>query len=480
MATGYAVWWKLARDVDMVHGTREFEVMTMAIRQPNTVATVSHPNPRLSSHPTVLVATTSRWFPTARLAMALASNGCVVEMLCPAGHPITKTMAANKIYRYHGLAPLRSFAAAISNARPDLIIPGDDLATRQLHRLYDLEQKRDRSGSSICRLIERSLGPAESFPVAYTRSAFIDLARQEGIRVPATKAIANLDELKDWIIRNGFPVVLKADGTSGGDGVRIVRTLEEAERAFSSLQAPPRLLRAAKRAMIDHDVTLVGPALLRRRFEMNAQAFVEGREATSAVACWRGTVLAALHFEVIKKRSAAGPATVVRWIENTDIATAAEKMVRRLNLSGVHGFDFMLEERTGKTYLIEMNPRATQVGHLALGPGRDIPAALYAALSGTVRQSAPAVTENDTIALFPQEWIRNPESAFLQSAYHDIPWEAPEFVRDCVSNQRKQSAWYSRENWNKSSAPVQTPKKASAAAKAYGVGTRVKSDSIAR
>ncbi|MGB0011029.1 MAG: ATP-grasp domain-containing protein [Candidatus Sulfotelmatobacter sp.] len=479
MATGYAAWWKLARTMHVVHDDREFELMTMAIRELDKVTASSHPNPRLSSHPTVLVATTSRWYPTARLAMALANYGCVVEMLCPAGHPITKTTAANKIYRYHGLAPLRSFAAAITNARPDLIIPGDDLATRQLHRLYDLEQKRDHSGSSICRVIERSLGPAESFPVAYTRSAFIGLARQEGIRVPATAAIADLDELKEWIIRNGFPVVLKADGTSGGDGVRIVRTLEEAERAFCSLQAPPRLLRAAKRALIDHDVTLLGPALLLRRFEMNAQVLVEGREATSAVACWQGKVLAALHFEVIEKRSAAGPATVVRWIENTDIATAAEKMVRRLNLSGVHGFDFMLEERTGKPYLIEMNPRATQVGHLALGPGRDIPAALYGALSGQVSPSAPTVTENDTIALFPQEWIRDPESSFLRSAYHDIPWEEPEFVRDCVSNRRKQSAWYSRANWSKFSVPVQTPRKVSAPAKAHNVATRVGGDSIA-
>ncbi|MGB8987859.1 MAG: ATP-grasp domain-containing protein [Candidatus Sulfotelmatobacter sp.] len=466
--------------MDVVPDNREFAVMTMATRNLNTVTASSYPNPRLSSRPTVLVATTSRWYPTARLAMALANYGCVVEMLCPPGHPITKTRAANKTYRYHGLAPLRSFTAAITNSQPDLIVPGDDLATRQLHRLYDLERKRGKAGSSVCRVIERSLGPAESFPVAYTRSSFIDLARQEGVRVPATKAITNLEELKDWIIRNGFPVVLKADGTSGGDGVRIVRTLEEAEGAFSSLQAPPRLLRAAKRAVLDQDVTLVGPALLRRRFEMNAQAFVEGREATSAVACWQGRVLAALHFEVIEKRSAAGPATVVRWIENNDIATAAEKMVRRLNLSGVHGFDFMLEEKTGKAYLIEMNPRATQVGHLALGPGRDIPAALYGALSGQMPQSAPTVTENDTIALFPQEWIRDPESSFLRSAYHDIPWEEPEFVRDCISNRRKQSAWYSRANWNKSSAPVQAPGNISAPARAYGVGTRAEGDSIAR
>ena len=133
----------------------------------------------------------------------------------------------------------------------------------------------------------------------------------------------------------------------------------------------------------------------------------------------------------------------MRLIDNADMSAAAEKMVRRLNLSGVHGFDFMLEEQTGNAYLIEMNPRATQVGHLALGSGRDIPAALYAALSGKDVQPAPKVTENDTIALFPQEWIRDPESPFLRSAYHDIPWEEPELIRDCVSNRRKQSSWYS-------------------------------------
>ncbi|PYU61922.1 MAG: hypothetical protein DMG55_05910 [Acidobacteria bacterium] len=44
----------------------------------------------------------------------------------------------------------------------------------------------------------------------------------------------------------------------------------------------------------------------------------------------------------------------------------AEKMVRRLNLSVLHGLDWMLETYTGKPYLIEMNLRATQVGHLAL------------------------------------------------------------------------------------------------------------------
>jgi len=407
--------------------------------------------------PTVLVATTYCWYPTARLAMALAHAGFTVEMVCPRRHPLSKTAVARKIHAYNGLAPLRSLRAAIAGAEPDLIVSGDDLATRHLHRLYEREQQNRPAGSPICSLIERSLGAAESFPISYARAGFMELAEEEGIRIPKTEVIDNFDGLKDWIIRNGFPAVLKANGTSGGDGVRIVRTVQDADRALCLLQAPPRFLRAAKHALIDDDLTLLSPALRRQKFVVNAQTFVDGREATSAVACWNGQVLASLHFEVIKKRSSSGPATVVRLIENTEMSAAAEKMVGRLHLSGVHGFDFMLEEQTGHAYLIEINPRATQVGHLALGAGRDIPTALYAALTGEPEQPAPKVTGKDTIALFPQEWIRDPESEFLRSAYHDVPWEEPELIHDCVNNRRKQSAWYSRAQRKQAATAVSSP-----------------------
>jgi carbamoylphosphate synthase large subunit len=151
------------------------------------------------------------------------------------------------------------------------------------------------------------------------------------------------------------------------------------------------------------------------------------------------------------------------------MSSAAAGMVRRLNLSGFYGFDFMLDESTGHAYLIEVNPRSTQVGHLSMGAGRDLPSALYAALSGKALQPAPKVTEKDTVALFPQEWIRDPASPFLRSAYHDVPWEEPELIQDCVSNRRKQSAWYSRSERKPVSA-VRTPKSISATPESRAVG----------
>jgi hypothetical protein len=389
--------------------------------------------------------------------MALAHAGFTVDAVCPSGHPIAATSAFHRIYAYHGLMPLGSIEAAIAAANPDLLMPCNDLATRQLHEIHERARNQESQGLAICRMIERSVGAPESFPVVYARASFMEAARIEGVRVPRTAQVRNIDELNAWVGGGHVPVVLKSDGSSGGEGVRIVQTAQEAIREFRRLQAPPKLVRGVKRAVIDRDKTLIWPSIFRSRWVVNAQEFVAGREATSLIACWNGTVLASLHFEVIHKLSSSGPATVLRLVENTEMASATGKMVRRLGLSGFHGFDFMLEENTGNAYLIEINPRTTQVGHLTLGPGRDLPAALYAAVSGQTVRPAINLTEKDIIALFPGEWTRNPASTFLRSAYHDVPWEEPNLVRVGLEKHRQQSRWYSQKKLDRSVSVVGVP-----------------------
>jgi hypothetical protein len=209
--------------------------------------------------------------------------------------------------------------------------------------------------------------------------------------------------------------------------------------------------------VVDRDKTLICPSLFRRRPALSAQAFVAGHEATSTIACWKGTVLASLHFEVLRKTHAAGHATVVRLLENAEISSAVEKIVRRMGISGFCGFDFMLEASTGNAYLIEINPRVTQVGHLTLGAGRDLPAALYSAVTGQASRVTQAMTDNRTIALFPHEWARDPQSEFLRTAYHDIPWDTPELVHACIRRSRKQSSWYSRGEGSTEASALESP-----------------------
>src|SRR5207237_9861781 len=97
------------------------------------------------------------------------------------------------------------------------------------------------------------------------------LAQEERIRVPKTEVVTNIESLRDWVSRMGFPTVLKANGTSGGVGVRIVHTLEHAERAFLELESPPVLARAVKRARVATDKTWIWQFFLRRLSVVNAQ-----------------------------------------------------------------------------------------------------------------------------------------------------------------------------------------------------------------
>lgn len=387
----------------------------------------------VADRPKILIVATDRWFPTARMGMALAEVGCIVDAIGPSGHPLRLTSAVQRMYPYRGLAPLSSIVTAIRASLPDILVPADDLATWHLH---DLCRREQTPAGEFAKLIERSLGSAENFSVIRSRNDFIQLAREEEIRVPQTAVITTTGDLHGWIARNGFPSVLKANGTSGGDGVKVVNTVAEAEWAFHRLQSPPLLARAIKRALVDRDLTLVRPSLFRRRPIVNAQTFIRGREATSAMFCWGGEVLASLHFEVIQKVGTTGHATVVRRIDHSEMSSAAERIARKLKLSGFHGLDFMIEKETGHAFLIEINPRTTQVGHFAFGAGRNLPAAMWAALTGSRSRSETAVIQSDTIALFPQEWKRDPGSAFIATAYHDVPWQEPALVNSCAKQVR--------------------------------------------
>jgi carbamoylphosphate synthase large subunit len=109
---------------------------------------------------------------------------------------------------------------------------------------------------------------------------------------------------------------------------------------------------------------------------------------------------------------------------------AAKRIASRLELSGFFGLDFMIEDRSGHTYLIEMNPRSTLLCHLPLGPGRDMIAPLFAKLSGHPLRDTSSVTQNDMIAYFPLAW--QCKSKFLQSSFQDVPQGEPELVQDLL------------------------------------------------
>jgi hypothetical protein len=392
------------------------------------------------AQPHLLLLATQPWPTGARLGLALRTVGFRVSIWCPYGHPLLLTGAADRHYPYGTFETVESLETAVIAANPHLIVPCDDLATFRLQQLAEraLTHPHVQTHPQLDRvlgIIEQSLGAPADLNRLTSRTHVLAAAAAGGVAVPASARIASPADLRAWFSAHGFPAYLKADGTSGGIGVRPVHTYQKAAAAFRALDAPPRTLRALKRLAIDRDPTLMGPLVRRQRPAISVQRAVAGTEATSAIFCWQGQVLAGISVQVLATRYERGPSTVVRRFHNAAMDRAAEVLASRLRLSGFYGLDFVLDEQTGTSWLIEMNSRATQIAHLALGPDQDLAAAAFAAITGVPVHPRPVVTTEQTIALFPQEWQRDPASPLIAGAYHDVPWDAPALVRAYV-NQR--------------------------------------------
>src|ERR1700694_4235437 len=126
--------------------------------------------------PRILLVATSPWFATARIAAAFVSAGCAVEVVCPLGHPATRSRAVPTAHPYLFFAPLHSIGAAIRAARPDLIIPCDDLARSHMIRLYGRPERMGASVGAWRTLLEDSLGEPSMMSVPTARSELIALA----------------------------------------------------------------------------------------------------------------------------------------------------------------------------------------------------------------------------------------------------------------------------------------------------------------
>lgn len=387
-------------------------------------------NPTPVRAPKVLLADTNRWANAARLAMVLAEAGCTVSAICSHGHPLRYTRAVKQLFPYESLRPLDALRRAVAAVDPKIIVPCDDRSVGHLHELYAQVLTEGAGETPLVKLIKRSLGCPASYPIVSSRYDLLRIAREEGILVPASEIINQPSDLDKWHEQHSGACVLKADGTFGGRGVRVAHTPNEAKRLFVEIERPYRILRVLKRLVVNRDPFWIRPWWNRTRPQIIVQSFIKGRAANCAAFCWQGKLLAEIGVDVVSSDGLTSPASVVRLSDNADMTGAARKIAKRLGLSGFFGLDFMIEEGTKATYLIEMNPRCTPLSHIQLGKDRDLAEAVWSQLTGSpLRERAP-VTHKELIAYFPQAWTLNSE--LLDSSFQDIPRDEPELLKELM------------------------------------------------
>ena len=330
-----------------------------------------------------------------------------------------------RLFKYRGLNSLGALKSAIVESSPDIVVPCDDGVVFQLHGLY--------SGyPGLRNLIEKSLGAPEMYSTIQSRGALLATAAELGIRTPVTDTLSSEAYLEKWRMED--VTVLKADGTWGGSGVEIAHSHSEAVEAYRHLSRPKGLRVAWKRLFVNHDALALWFWRNRKEPSVTIQQFIPGHPANTMFVARDGEVLASVTVEAVASQGATGAATVARLIRNPEISQAARLLARKLRLNGFHGIDFVIEHETGAAYLIEMNPRTTQLGHLRLPGQGDLAGVFTAALTGNCICPPPAsdCITADTIAFFPQAFSWNPRSPYLRHGYHDVPWEEPALVRELL------------------------------------------------
>jgi ATP-grasp domain len=389
--------------------------------------------------PRILVVTTGRLASTARLAMELRRAGAAVSLVAPAGHPARVLKIFETIITHSALAPWQLLEKYARRLQPDAIVPCDEKSVRDLHELY-----RRTTHRSVQVLVEASLGPAAAFDVVESRHSLLSIARKLGIRVPVSMPLPDVQALDKWMGSHAAPFVLKADGSWAGFGVRIITDAKVAHEAWQQMRRPTSFYLAARQLMLEGDTFPARSWMQQERPVLSVQSYIDGWPANIGVACWRGQVLATSCVESVSALSATGPSTAARIIESREMVNAASKIVEALGLSGLVGFDFMIEAATGHSYLIEMNPRVTPICTIPLGAGHDLPEALAAHLAGRTTQNRPSRTDREIIVYFPDTLQQDPSNQLLHTGYHDVPWDEPELVRRLLRPELRDRFWVLR------------------------------------
>lgn len=383
------------------------------------------------SHTDVLLATTVHWPSTTRLALALAEAGLRVAAVAPAEHALLRM---DRLAHARTCLPHTGFVSAVAEAmtalRPAMVVPGDDRAVRGLHALHDRIERGRTAGRDVAAAIRRSLGAPSSFAIVDLKSRFAAFCKDEGLPLPKTVVVRNRRELLQQLSAEGLPQVLKLDVGSGGRCVRIVRAAGEALAAFDELAAMRGWCSALRRGLEELSAAPLVDKVRGRAPAISLQCYVAGRLANRAVYCRDGTVLAGITVVTMQVLQETGPTTVARVLDHPEVEDLAARIVRRLKLSGFIGIDLMLEEQSGRPWLLELNPRPTQTSHLALSNDLDMVGALATELRGGARRALPHTAKADgrIVALYPGELWRNPSSEYLRAPYHDVPLHEPKFI----------------------------------------------------
>jgi len=364
--------------------------------------------------PTVLVITMGMdYVAPARMPYELQRAGFRVALLAPGEALAAKTSYVDTIGHFPDGVKFQEWVAIVAGTvravKPALILPGDDVTLRTLMQLVLDPPHGLRSDirNELGDLIRRSLGNPAGWMDTIDKSRLFQLARRNGIAVAdggiaddAEGAIAIAAEL-------GYPVILRQTFGSGGHGSARCESAAGVHAALAAFPEADAWSPDGKRRLV-------------------VQRWIDGDVVNRASCAWHGKELAGFtRGRLATHPGPLGPASVVEFVGIPAVTEATRALFEVVGMHGLVGTQFIIERDTRIPFLIEVNRRMLPATHSGALVGVDLATALFAAVSGATwtgpsdQPPGPGLR----LALFPQEWYRDADSAWLRTLPSDAPWQ---------------------------------------------------------
>ncbi|MBX9746552.1 MAG: hypothetical protein K2X34_06605 [Hyphomonadaceae bacterium] len=358
----------------------------------------------------------------ARLAHALTRHGAEVCIIAPPESyaSLTRFKAADMLMPFTEMIPRMPQIARVMAEEfgAHSVLAADDAvfsAWVHLRRRADDAKLSEKTRA----MIDRSLPPADEAALLDDDARFI--TAQTCGPCSAPPSLANPDEAAALRFAGvvGYPVMLKRNAFAGGFGVTRCDDAAALKAALADGRANPR-----------------DPGFV-------VQRFVQGEVYAAALSGVCGKVAAGFTFIKHIKRDEHGEASVLKYAPHEAILADAKRLYQELGLNGFAGFDYIVDA-SGRAWLIEVNHCIVLKSHFSQCFGVDLAASMLALMRG-LPIPAPQPPTHEYVAVFPNEWMRDPRSPYLHAGFHDVPWEDPPLLQALVQNliaRRDPQAWY--------------------------------------
>jgi hypothetical protein len=357
----------------------------------------------------VLVFGVEKWLGIARLPKLLRDAGFTVGVLSAEGTFLGATRHRDELFtlrKVDGPTVLKALGEAVDGWGAGLIIPGDDSVLSMLQEIVAMDERGGPTGLSpaAVAVVRRSLPSPRFFDATTRKLAFAELCAEARVPTPEWRSAITMADLLEFAEEFGYPVVVKTDLGVAGAGVYVCQDEDAlAKGGYATLSQFKSHGRVAR----------VEPVVVQR--------FIQGPIGHYTSVSWEGALVAGAAGITLRCHpEETGPSTVIQFVEAGQVEECVGVLASLTRFTGFASHDYIVEEGTGKTYLIECNPRPVAATSACIRVGVDLGAALYAKATGGPRPRF-FLNEGAVVALYPQEVVRDPESEFLKTAIVDRP-----------------------------------------------------------